>query len=61
MRTVGGELWLWVCRGGVGRALGRSLDAALRRGSEDSREMLPRDEEVGEGGEVVGCDCRLSR
>jgi hypothetical protein len=60
MRTVGGELWLCIWRGGVGSALGRSLDAAFKRGSEGSRDRELRDgegvvgecEPVGDGGEV---------
>jgi hypothetical protein len=43
----------------VGKALGRSLDAALRRASEGSRDEKPdvagdELEVVGEGGEVCG-------
>lgn len=72
MRAAGGELSLCMRRGGVGRALGRSLDAALRRASEGSRderrELGPSDGEcggvmdpVGVGGEVCEWDCRHRR
>jgi hypothetical protein len=61
IRTVGGEFGLWVCLGGVGRVLGRSLDAALSRASGGSQDMDARDEDVREGGEVADRDCMLLR
>lgn len=54
----------------MGKALGRSFEAALRRGSEGSRDMGARDgeceprgepEPVGDGGEVMGWDCMPRR
>jgi hypothetical protein len=57
MRAAGGEDSLCMWGGGVGSAEGRSLDAALRRGSE--REQEERGE--GEGGDVCVCERRLRR
>lgn len=54
----------------MGKAFGRSLEAALSKGSEGSRDMGVRDgecepsgepEPVGDGGEVMGWDWRPRR
>jgi hypothetical protein len=61
MRAAGGLDSLCMRRGGVGKALGRSRDAAFRRASEGSREEMREEfggecwgveDPVGEGGEV---------
>jgi hypothetical protein len=40
MRVAGGEDSWWVRRGGVGRADGRSLEAAFKRASDGSRDDM---------------------
>lgn len=72
IREAGGEFSLCVRFGGVGKTLGRSLEAALRSATDGSREerfearAIDRVFDcVGDGGEVAGwdggSDCRPSR
>lgn len=56
---AGGEFSLWVRRGGVGNALGRSLEAELSRASDGSREGIADDGAKDGDWDIAGDDVEV--